>query len=84
MRFEVERAREFFFRGLPLVEQVPADVRADIELFLRGGLAILRKIERCRYNVWRKRPALAKWEKAVLLTAALWRRGQAAFTQKRP
>jgi squalene synthase HpnC len=74
LRFEVERTREFFYRGLPLVEQVPADVRPDIELFVRGGLAILRKIERCRFDVWRKRPALAKWEKAALVTAALWRR----------
>ena len=74
MRFEVERTRDLFYRGFPLLEQMPADARLDIELFLRGGLAILRKIERGGYNVWQTRPALAKWEKAVLLSGALWRR----------
>ena len=54
-------------------------VRLDIELFVRGGLAILRKIERCRYNVWAARPALAKWEKAALVTGALVRRVNAAW-----
>ena len=74
MRFEVDRAREFFRRGLPLVELVPADVRLDIELFARGGLAILRKIEQHGYNVWAGRPVLTKWEKAALLGRALVRR----------
>jgi squalene synthase HpnC len=79
MRFEVDRTRDLFYRGVPLLERMPADVRLDIELFLRGGLAVLRKIERCRYNVWARRPALAKWEKAALLTGALMRRLNAAF-----
>ena len=79
MRYEVDQARDLFYRGLPLVDLVPADVRLDIELFARGGLAILRKIEQIGYNVWQTRPKLAKWEKAALLTGALWRRVQAAL-----
>jgi squalene synthase HpnC len=74
MRFELQRTRDLFYRGLPLVEQVDPAVRLDIELFIRGGLAILRKIEECKYNVWRARPDLAKWEKAALLAGVLWRR----------
>jgi squalene synthase HpnC len=79
MRFEVDRTRDLFYRGLPLLDHVPGDVRLDIELFIRGGLAILCKIERCRYNVLQSRPALAKWEKAALLTRALWRRLRSSF-----
>jgi squalene synthase HpnC len=79
MRFEVVRTRDLFYRGLPLLDRMPAEVRPDIELFIRGGLAILRKIERCRYNVWASRPALAKWEKAALLTGALLRRARTAW-----
>ncbi len=79
LRYEVDRTRDLFYRGLPLLERVPPDVRLDIELFIRGGLAILRKIERCRYNVWAARPVLAKWEKAALLTGALVRRLNAAW-----
>ncbi len=74
MAFEVGRARELFHRGLPLVELVPGNVRLDIELFARGGLAILRKIEARGYNVWQSRPALAKWEKAALLARVCCRR----------
>jgi squalene synthase HpnC len=74
MQFEVERTRALFYRGLPLLDRVAGDVRPDIELFIRGGLAVLRKIERCRYNVWSARPALAKWEKAALVGATFMRR----------
>jgi squalene synthase HpnC len=74
MRFEVERTRDLFYRGLPLVDMVPAEVRVEVDLFARGGLAVLGKIERLDYNVWRRRPTLAKWEKAALLFGAVWRR----------
>jgi squalene synthase HpnC len=67
MRYQVDRTGSLFYRGIPLVERVPVEFRADIELFIRGGLAILRKIERCHYNVWASRPKLAKWEKAALV-----------------
>jgi squalene synthase HpnC len=79
MRFEIGRTRDQFYRGLPLLERVAADIRPDIELFVRGGLAILRKIERCRYNVWAGRPALAKWEKAALLGTTFVRRLKATL-----
>jgi squalene synthase HpnC len=74
LRFEVDRTRDVFYRGFPLVERVPAEARADVELFIRGGLAILRKIEAQGYDVWRRRPSLAKWEKGALLAGAVWRR----------
>jgi squalene synthase HpnC len=74
LRFEVDRTRDLFYRGFPLVDKVPSAVQADVELFIRGGLAVLRKIEAQGYNVWHKRPALAKWEKGTLLAGALWRR----------
>jgi squalene synthase HpnC len=73
MRFEVERARRLFVEGLPLVERVPAQVQADIELFARGGLGILKKIEAIGYNVWQTRPVLRKSEKAALLGRVLGR-----------
>jgi phytoene/squalene synthetase len=79
MRFEVARARELFHRGTPLMALSPADVRPDLELFQRGGLAILRKIETDGYNVLVRRPALTRREKAALLGGALWRRARAAL-----
>jgi len=74
MRFEVDRARTLFDEGIALVPLVPAEVQTDIELFVRGGLAILRKIEEIGYDVWRARPALSKREKVALMAGTLWRR----------
>ncbi len=80
MCFEVERARALFQKGLPLVDLMPLQVRTDIELFVRGGQAILAKIEAAGYNVWQCRPALAKREKLALLAGALWCRMRAAWS----
>ncbi len=74
LRFEVERARDLFQQGFPLVPLMPADVQPDIELFIRGGLAILKKIEHVGYNVWKSRPAVSRWHKAGLLAGVLWRK----------
>jgi squalene synthase HpnC len=74
MRFEVDRTRDLFYRGQPLVNMVSPEVRADVDLFIRGGLAVLRKIEARGYDVLSARPALAGWEKGALLAGALWRR----------
>lgn len=79
LRFEVDRTRDLFYRGMALVPLMPERMRPDIELFIQGGLAILRKIEGQGYNVWARRPALAKWDKGVLLAGALWRRLRPRF-----
>ena len=73
LRFEAERTRELFRLGQPLVELMPGILRVDIDLFIRGGLAILEKIEEAGYDVWARRPVLSKWNKASLLIGSLWR-----------
>jgi squalene synthase HpnC len=79
MRFEVDRTRKLFYQGQPLLGGIPSTLRVDIELFIRGGLAILRKIEQAQYNVWTTRPVLGRWEKAGLLTATVLRRLSASL-----
>src|SRR5438552_805127 len=64
LRFEIDRTRDLFYRGSPLLDCVVPEVRPDIELFIRGGLAVLRKIQRCRYNVRAARPTLPQSAKA--------------------
>jgi squalene synthase HpnC len=76
LKFQVDRTRRLFNDGLPLVERMPVEVRTDIDLFARGGLAILRKIEQAGYNVWKQRPVLGRWEKAWLVGGSLLRRLQ--------
>ncbi|WP_040889952.1 squalene synthase HpnC [Zavarzinella formosa] len=71
MRFEVARTREMFNTGEPLLGRLPRDVRSDIDLFLRGGRAILDRIENLNYDVWTTRPKLTKGGKAKLILGAM-------------
>jgi len=73
MRFEVDRAREFLLAGLPLVEHLPGRLRVDIELFARGGLKILDRIQQIEYRVWQTRPVVTRRDAAGLLAGCLWR-----------
>jgi squalene synthase HpnC len=72
MKFEVERAREWFERGLPLVSQVDKELALDIELFSRGGQEILNAIEAQGYNVLGRRPSISKSRKLALVARAAW------------
>jgi phytoene/squalene synthetase len=71
MKFEVQRAREWFDRGLPLAKMVDRELALDLELFSRGGLAILDAVEKQDYNVLAQRPVVSKGKKMMLLLRAL-------------
>lgn len=71
MQFEVTRARKWFDLGLPLAEAVDRDLALDIELFSRGGLAILGAIEKQGFDVLKRRPVVSKSRKLGLLFRAL-------------
>jgi len=70
MRFEVNRTRDWFQQGLPLIEQVNRELAIDIELFSRGGQEILNAIERQNYKVLGRRPTISKTRKLALLARA--------------
>ncbi len=74
MEYEVARAREWFARGLPLEAKVSGKLALDIELFTRGGQAILDAIEKQGFDVLRARPTISKARKFCLLGRALVRR----------
>jgi squalene synthase HpnC len=70
MKFEVERAREWFAKGLPLVKMVSKELAIDIELFSRGGQEILNAIERQGFDVLKSRPVISKQRKLLLVARA--------------
>jgi squalene synthase HpnC len=70
LRTEVEYARGLFEQGLPLIGMVNRDLALDLDLFSRGGLEILRAIERRGYDVLSARPAISKTAKAGLALRA--------------
>ncbi|MBV8677167.1 MAG: squalene synthase HpnC, partial [Planctomycetaceae bacterium] len=59
LKFEVERTRELFRRGRTLVPRLPRALAVDVDLFPRGGLAILERIEARGYDVLSARPRLS-------------------------
>lgn len=67
MTQQVNRAEALLNAGWPLVPGMPRGLRVDMALFIRGGLAILRRIRRCGYDVWTTRPKVPKWEQVALL-----------------
>ena len=70
MEFEVNRAREWFARGLPLIKNVDAQLAVDLDLFSRGGQEILNAIERQHFAVLGRRPVISKTRKLALVARA--------------
>ena len=73
MREAVHEARKLFGQGLPLARMVDRRLAVDIELFSRGGMRVLDKIERQGYDVLSRRPVVSKAERVGLLLGTLAR-----------
>lgn len=71
MRDQVNLAHGLFLAGLPLIGRVNRGLALDLDLFSRGGLEILRAIERRDYDVLSARPAISKRTKLALGLRAL-------------
>ena len=71
LRFEVERTRELFARGLPLAAHVSRRVAREVRMFASGGLTILKHIEEGGYSPVERRPRLTARDKLRLLTLGL-------------
>ncbi|SPF52415.1 Squalene/phytoene synthase [Candidatus Sulfopaludibacter sp. SbA4] len=67
MREIVEKARALFLEGRPLVDMVSPRLSLDIDLFSRGGMKVLDKIEQQDYDVLAARPAISKADRVWLL-----------------
>ena len=71
MREAVEVARKLFVEGLPLHRTVDRRLALDLELFSRGGMRVLDKIERQDFDVLRQRPSISKLERVEMLIRSL-------------
>lgn len=66
----VSRARALFDEGEPLVRHLSGGLRLEIKLTVLGGRAILNRIEKSDYDVFRHRPTISTFDKIGLLTHA--------------
>ncbi len=60
--------------GPTVARRVPRWLSLDVRLFRAGGLAILKEIERARFDVWTRRPTVTKLHKIRLLLRELIRK----------
>jgi len=67
MKELIARTRELFEEGLPLSKKVRGKLSVDLEMFSRGGLAVLDAIEKMGYDTLNRRPKVSKGKQVRLL-----------------
>jgi squalene synthase HpnC len=72
MRSLVDRTRDMLLEGAPISTTVDPDLRVTLDLFRKGGEAILNGIAAQNYDVLRGRPVVTRRTKAALLAGALF------------
>jgi phytoene synthase len=70
MRFEVERAQEFYLQGERLSPYLDSSGRAVFQVMMRIYRGLLEEIVRRDYDVFGDRVRLSKWRKSRYLLAA--------------
>jgi squalene synthase HpnC len=73
MKFEIERTKELFESGKPLVNEATKKLRFELALTWNGGMTILKKIEQASYNVLKNRPTISVADKISILTQTIFR-----------
>ena len=71
MRELVDDTQSLFLKGLPLAKMVDRRLAVDLELFRRGGMAILEMIRSQHYDTIRKRPKLGKLRRLRLFVSVV-------------
>src|SRR5207302_5522640 len=71
MRDLIGRTRQLFAQGWPLAATLDGRLRVDIQLFSRGGMAVLDAIESIGYNTLARRPSIGAAKRAALLVRTL-------------
>ena len=71
MKGLIARTRVLFAQGAPLAKMVSGRLSVDLEMFSRGGLAVLDAIEAMGYDTLHNRPAISKAKQVRLLGRSL-------------
>ena len=71
MRALVDRTRDMLRQGAPISEMVDDELGVTLDLFRKGGEAILDGIAAQKYDVLRGRPVVTRRRKLMLLLSAL-------------
>jgi len=67
----IEYTRKLFYQGMPLAKRVEGKLSVDLDMFSRGGMAVLDAIETMGYDTLHQRPEVSKVRQVSLLGRAL-------------
>jgi squalene synthase HpnC len=67
MKFQVERARAMMIHGKPLGSILTGRVGLEMRMIIAGGLRVLHKLEKARYDMFRHRPVLKPYDWVIML-----------------
>ncbi|HLZ51898.1 MAG TPA: squalene synthase HpnC [Candidatus Acidoferrum sp.] len=70
MKDLIARTRVLFAQGAPLARMVSGRISIDLDMFTRGGVAVLDAIEAMGYDTLHMRPSVSKGKQARLLGRA--------------
>jgi squalene synthase HpnC/squalene synthase HpnD len=71
MKDLIANTRTLFAHGAPLAKMVDSRLSVDLELFSKGGIAVLDAIESMGYDTLHRRPSISKGKQVRLLGRAL-------------
>lgn len=83
MSFETGRTRDLFYRGAELPAAVNKELQIELKLVWLGGMAILKKIDKSRYDVFRHRPKLSAYDKAMIFVRGFFLNDLTRFGKKK-
>ena len=72
LAFESARARDLFEKGRPLPDKVAGRLRWELRFTWQGGMRILDKSEKARFDVFRRRPEITKADWLGIALGALF------------
>ena len=67
MQFQVQRARDMMQSGAPLGSILGGRIGLEMRLIIAGGNRILAKLERARFDMFRRRPVLRPLDWVIML-----------------
>ncbi|MFZ2641993.1 MAG: squalene/phytoene synthase family protein, partial [Verrucomicrobiia bacterium] len=74
MKFESDRAHEYYDKAHPLLPLIHADSRATLVALMEIYRGLLKKIEHREFDVFSKRISLPTWRKLLIAVKSLLNR----------
>lgn len=73
MTMQVSRAKSMFYDGVDLIDFVDKDLQLELKLVWLGGMSVLKKIKKNRYNVFSQNIKLNLFDKIIIFLLGLFR-----------